>query len=33
MTNVDYKRAVELRKKSLKEHLTIFAAKLIGVHY
>ncbi len=31
MTNVDYKKAVDLRKKPLKEHLALFAARLLGV--
>ncbi len=33
MTNVDYKRAVDLRKKPLKEHLASFAARILGVQY
>ncbi len=33
MTNVDYKRAVDLRKKSIKEQVAIFTARLFGVQY
>lgn len=33
MTNVDYKRAVELRRKTIREHLAVFAARIIGVQY
>lgn len=33
MTNKDYKRAVELRKKPIVEYLATFAAKLLGVNY
>lgn len=33
MTNVDYKRAVETRRRSLKEQVAVFTAKLLGVQY
>lgn len=31
MTNVDYKRAVDLRKKPFKEQVAQFAARILGV--
>lgn len=31
MTNVDYKRAVDLRKKPFKEQFAQLAAKILGV--
>jgi len=33
MTNVDYKKAVDLRKKPLKEQFANFAARILGVQY
>ena len=31
MTNRDYKKAVDLRKKPIKEQLAVFAARFLGV--